>query len=248
MSGTRSRDPSAPDIAERGRSSDGTEIRSDRRLFVQFHAFTECGDSREAVEAVRASGVEAAVYENLSDPRGIGLVTFSDNAVHFVTAVRELLAKDPFSAYSPQPEHTLFGRTYSIGYEPDLEEILLRRPRRRILNPEWPWAVWYPLRRSGAFEQLEPERQQKILGEHAAIGIAFGEADLAHDVRLACHGMDKNDNDFVVGLLGADFYPLSVVVQRMRGTSQTSTYLERLGPFFAGHVVYQSPLSEGSRQ
>ena len=126
MSGTRGRDASAPDISEKGRASDGSEIRSDRRLFVQFHAFTECADSRAAVEAVRASGVEAAVYENVNDPRGIGLVTFSDNAVHFVTAVRTLLAGDPFTAYVPQPEHTMFGRTYSIGYERDLEEIFMR--------------------------------------------------------------------------------------------------------------------------
>jgi chlorite dismutase len=54
--------------------------------------------------------------------------------------------------------------------------------------------------------------------------------------------MDRNDNDFVVGLLGKDFHPLSAVVQRMRGTVQTSTYIERLGPFFVGRVVYQSQL------
>ncbi len=77
------------------------------------------------------------------------------------------------------------------------------------------------------------------LMEHGGIGRAFGRAGLAYDIRLACHGMDKNDNDFVVALLGAELYPLSMVVQRMRKTTQTSQHLERLGPFFIGRVAWQ---------
>ena len=57
-----------------------------------------------------------------------------------------------------------------------------------------------------------------ILMEHAGIGRAFGRAGLGYDVRLACHGLDKNDNDFVIGLLGGELHPLSVIVQRMRKT------------------------------
>jgi len=34
--------------------------------------------------------------------------------------------------------------------------------------------------------------------------MAYGSADLAHDIRLACHGLDKGDSDFVVGLIGKD--------------------------------------------
>ena len=29
----------------------------------------------------------------------------------------------------------MLGRTYSIGYEPDLVDVLLQRPRRTVLNP-----------------------------------------------------------------------------------------------------------------
>ena len=32
--------------------------------------------------------------------------------------------------------------------------------------------------------------------EHGGIGRAYGEADYAHDVRLACHGLGTEDNDF----------------------------------------------------
>ena len=97
--------------------------------------------------------------------------------------------------------------------------------------------MWYPLRRSGKFAQLTPEEQRSILAEHGQIGIAFGAADYVHDVRLACHGLDRDDNDFVIGLIGKDLYPLSAIVQVMRKTQQTSLYLDRLGPFFIGRKV-----------
>ena len=48
------------------------------------------------------------------------------------------------------------------------------------------------------------------------MGRAYGEADLAHDVRLACHGLDTHDNDFVIGLVGRELHPLSHLVQAMR--------------------------------
>ena len=79
-----------------------------------------------------------------------------------------------------------------------------------------------------------------ILREHATIGMAYGAQDLAHDIRLACHGIDAEDNEFVIGLVGKELHPLSHLVQRMRKTQQTSLYLERLGPFFVGRVRWQS--------
>ena len=52
--------------------------------------------------------------------------------------------------------------------------------------------------------------------------------------------VSANDNDFVIGLMGPKLTALSQLVQTMRSTVQTSTYLEKLGPFFVGRVVYQS--------
>ena len=101
----------------------------------------------------------------------------------------------------------MLGRTYSLGYEPDLRDALIDRPRRTVLNPAWRWAIWYPLRRSGKFAQLPDQEQRTILAEHGAIGMAFGAADYAHDVRLACHGLDRDDNDFVIGLIGKELFP-----------------------------------------
>ena len=79
--------------------------------------------------------------------------------------------------------------------------------------------------------------------EHGGIGFTFGRAGYASDIRLACHGLDTNDNDFVVGLIGPELFPLSAIVQTMRKTLQTSLYLERLGPFLITRVLWQSPLS-----
>jgi chlorite dismutase len=134
----------------------------------------------------------------------------------------------------------MLGRTYAMGYEPDLEHTLINRPRQRVTNPEWPWAIWYPLRRAGTFEQLSAQEQRVILMEHGGVGRSFGNAGLGTDIRLACHGLDKNDNDFVIGLVGPQLYPLSSIVQRMRKTRQTSLHLESLGPFFVGKAVWQN--------
>jgi chlorite dismutase len=235
------RGPEPPDLSEKGGMKNGQPQRSNDRLFMQFLAFGGCPDAGPLVKTLSASGVPGVLYEDVNDPRGIGLLTFGENPAIFVDQVRRMLNGSAFGALVQKPEFTMLGRTYSLGYEPDLKDVLLDRPRRTVLNPDWTWAVWYPLRRSGRFTQLPPEEQRTILAEHGTIGMSFGSADYAHDIRLACHGLDKQDNDFIVGLVGKDLYPLSAIVQSMRKTQQTSLYLERLGPFFVGRAVWQSP-------
>jgi len=177
---------------------------------------------------------------DVNNPSGIGLLTWSKDPGDFVTKVRPIFGCQPYHKLVQQPEHTMLGRTYSSGFEPDLKFWLLERPKQTALNDEWPWAVWYPLRRSGAFSRLDRKEQGGILREHAVIGRAYGEKDLAHDIRLACHGIDKNDNEFVIGLVVKELYPLSHVVQSMRKTRQTSEYITQMGPFFVGRAVWRS--------
>lgn len=207
---------------------------------MQFLAYGHCFDSNTLVSALTTANIDAVVYADINDPQGIGLLTFSEDPNFFVDTLRPLLNSLPFSQLVAKPELTMFGRTYSLGYESDLEDTLLLRPVGKVLNPELQWAIWYPLRRSKAFEDLSADEQRKILGEHGGIGMAFGRAGYATDIRLACHGLDKNDNDFVIALLGADLHPLSAVVQTMRKTEQTKHHLESLGPFFIGKVLWQS--------
>jgi Chlorite dismutase len=234
------RGPEPPDLSEKGGMKNGQPQRSDERLFMQLLAFGGCADARPLAAALERSGVSGVLYEDVNDPRGIALLTFSEAPDVFVDRVRPVLNSAAFGGLVQKPEYTMLGRTYAIGYEPDLKEVLIDRPRRTVLNRDWKWAVWYPLRRSGRFAQLPVEEQRVILAEHGAIGMSFGAADYAHDIRLACHGLDKEDNDFVIGLIGKDLFPLSAIVQKMRTTQQTSLYLERLGPFLVGRVVWQS--------
>jgi len=240
---------STVDIAEKGRAADGSVISLDRRLFMQFMALGAPGTgggqaavapTQQFVQALEAAGVCGALYEDVNDPYGLGMLTFSEEPEDFFGRVRPMLRARPFADLQIKPEFTMLGRTYALGYESDLEKTLITRPIERATDPNLPWVVWYPVRRSGAFEQLSADEQRTILMEHGGIGRAYGNADLAYDIRLACFGLNKEDNDFIVGLVGHALYPLSNIVERMRKTKQTSTYLTSLGPFFIGKAVWQS--------
>jgi chlorite dismutase len=247
-----------PEVRERGGARDGVPQFSDRRLFMLLLAFTDCTQPAGVIDTVKrahanhqaqaAAGNEAerppfdaVIYHDLHDPRGLALLTISEEPGFFAMPIREWLSETALAGLTPRPAYTMMGRTYALGYEPDLEDTLLHRPRRTALNGGWPWAIWYPLRRRGSFAQLDPDQQRKILMEHGTIGMGFGAADLGHDVRLASFGLDAHDNDFTVGLMGRELAPLSKLVETMRKTVQTSQYLERLGPFFVGRAAWQSP-------
>jgi len=228
------------DVSEHGRTAEGEQTSLDRRLYMQLHAYGGAHDTARLISALDESGLPAVLYEDVNDPTGVALLTISESPDTFVREQRAFLQAAPFGELDPKPALTMLGRTYAIGHEQDLEEVLVGRPWRRVLDPALPWAIWYPLRRSGSFERLSRREQDTILMEHGGIGMAFGRAGLGYDIRLACHGLDRDDNDFVVGLLGPELHPLSVIVQRMRRTKQTSLHLERLGPFFVGRVAWQS--------
>ena len=235
------------DLVEHGGAVRGEPQSLDNRLFLQLQVFTDCTQPAAAVDAVRASGLEAVVYANLNDPRGIGVLVMSEDPETFAGAARQVLLGEPFSRCTFLPDFTMIGRTYGLGRERDLEDWILHKPRRNALNPALPWAVWYPLRRQGAFNRLPRAEQGRMMAEHAQIGMAYGEAGAASDIRLECHGLDREDNEFVLGLVGSRLYPLSRLVKDMRPTRQTSEFIARMGPFFIGRVLYQAPVPERSR-
>jgi hypothetical protein len=242
---TAEKKPGLPevDVNEYGGKRDGVKQAVNRRLFMQLLVFdvpagaSAPAASRELVAALREAGVPAVVYADANAPRGFGLLTWAEDAAHFVTKVRPLFEGPELSKVAFRPGWTMLGRTYSTGHEPDLEFMLLERPIKNVQREEFPWHVWYPLRRKGTFAKLEPIDQSHILREHAALGMAYGQTELAHDVRLACHGIDAADNEFVIGLVGGTLHPLSHLVQAMRKTRQTSEFIAQMGPFFVGHVT-----------
>jgi len=223
-----------PDLSEKGAGGQST----DHRLFMQLLAFADCPDASVLIDGAKQFGLSATVYQDVNDPTGCAILTWTQDPSDFVTGVRPMVQALDF--VSIKHEFTMLGRTYTLGYEHDLDETLIHRPVRHASSPAWPWAVWYPLRRKGEFSRLDRETQMAILKEHGIIGMGFGEGDFAHDIRLACHGLDANDNDFVVGLVGKELAPLSKLVETMRKTQQTALYIERLGPFFVGKAVWRS--------
>ncbi len=231
----------ALDLREKGGPKDGVPQFSDRRLYVQLTAFSGCRDAQKLVNGLGSyAGVDYVLYEEANDPTGVAVLALTENPELLLSKTRRDLLNGPFAELTVKPEFSMLGRTYSLGYEPKLEDWLLERPRRVVADPATPWAIWYPLRRSGAFARLPKAEQGQILKEHGIIGRQFGDAGHAMDVRLACHGLDKNDNDFVIGLVGKELAPLSQLVEAMRPTVQTSEYLTNLGPFFVGRAIWRS--------
>ncbi len=237
------REPQQVDLNERGSDKSGAPVTMNRRLFMQLLGF-ECDEpSRLVAElggALREAKLPSVIYEDINHPRGLALLSFSEEPLDFAARVRPLVGASRFPSLRPRPELSMLGRTYSTGFEQDLEYWLLRRPRETVLNEAWPWAIWYPLRRVGPFERLDPKERGQIMREHGGIGRAYGAQDLAHDVRLACHGLDQADNDFVIGLMGKELHPLSHVVQAMRQTRQTAEFMDKMGPFFVGRAAFRN--------
>ena len=241
MSTSMTQEGSAPaplDLSEKGMSH-GQVTSLDRRLFMKFTAFGACRNVKAAADALEAADIEGALYVDANDPAGIGVMAAHEDPGHFVDELRAVFQGPAFRELEHKPEFDMLGRSYSIGYEPDLEDSLLIKPRQKLLNPEFVWAVWYPLQRSKKFQTLPADHQRRILAEHGTLAKRYGVAGYAADIRLACHGLDRNDNDFIIGLVGPELHPLSAVVQEMRKTEQTSQYLDSLGPFFVGRTFWQ---------
>ena len=235
------------DIRETGAPIDGEPQFSNARLFFQLHVFEGCSDPQSMIETLEKSRLNAVLYDDLNCPTGIGVLFAAETPSALMTASQALLLKAremPDLLY--RSEMTMIGRTYSSGREPNLEEWLVNKPLRNVLNPDFPWAIWYPLRRKPEFYRLEHRERGRILGEHAMLGRSYAAGGHASDIRLACFGLDTNDNEFVIGLVGPELYPLSRLIQDMRQTEQTTKYIESLGPFFVGKVREQFGLN-GSR-
>jgi hypothetical protein len=226
------------DLSEKGRGPEGQPVTLDRRLFMQFMAFRN-GNRDFLAQQFEKISAQAVLYQDLNDAQGIGVMAYCEDPGYIVDQLHPILNAPELQQMTFKEEFTMLGRTYAIGYEADLENVLINRPIERVCDPKTPWAVYYPLRRSGQFERQSREDQRKMLSEHGGIGHAYGKAGFATDIRLAGHGLNKDDNDFIVGLLGEKLFPLSALVQHMRRTRQTSEFIQKMGPFFVGRATWQ---------
>ncbi|MCG9128171.1 chlorite dismutase family protein [Candidatus Poribacteria bacterium] len=226
------------DIREIGTPIDGRAQYSDRRLYFQLHVIENYrNDSAKIIEILNRSCLNSVLYDSLNNPNAIGILFIAENPSDLINESINLI--DCSENLSYRSDMTMIGRTYSSGREPDLEEWLIKKPMSNVLNPNFTWAIWYPLRRKPEFYQLEPRERGRILGEHAMLGRSYAEGGFAKDIRLACFGLDTCDNEFVIGLVGSELYPLTRLIQDMRSTEQTTKYIDSLGPFFIGKVRKQ---------
>src|SRR5262245_37102307 len=108
------RGPEPPDISEKGGMKGGQPQRADRRLFMQLLAFGGCSDFTALVHAVSTAAIAGVLYEDLNDPRGVALLTLSEDPAYFLDRVRPLLLEAPFASLVQKPEFTMVGRTYSL--------------------------------------------------------------------------------------------------------------------------------------
>ncbi|HBQ17790.1 MAG TPA: hypothetical protein DEF51_43905, partial [Myxococcales bacterium] len=149
------------DLHEYGGKKDGERQKLDERLFMQLLVF----DSPPEVDPEEATGalvdgcekakLPGVIYEDASSPFGLALLSWSKDPAHFVTNVRPIFRAPELRRLVPRIDYTMLGRTYSSGYEPDLPYWLLQRPIDNVTDPKAPWAIWYPLRRTGAFAALD---------------------------------------------------------------------------------------------
>ncbi|MEM9071517.1 MAG: hypothetical protein AAGE52_23625, partial [Myxococcota bacterium] len=169
MTDARPARPKLPeiDVREHGAKRGDVEQAIDRRLFMQLLVFnTPVGQDPQKYEKAFAAafeeklGINALVYADANDPRGLGLLSWSEDPEYFVEVVRPLFRREHLRDLILRPEMTMLGRTYSVGHEQNVAHWILERPIENVSQEGWEWAVWYPLRRSGEFESLSREEQR----------------------------------------------------------------------------------------
>jgi chlorite dismutase len=145
------------DILEHG----ANQQTSTRRLYMQLQAFGDCDDPKRLALELERARVEGVLYADAADPLGVAVLGIAEDPAFFVGRWREILGSEPFLGLRRKPELTMFGRTYSSGFEADLEDWLLARPRRTALGPDWPWAIWYPSAGPGRSQGSRPRSRAR---------------------------------------------------------------------------------------
>ena len=88
---------------------------------MQLLAFGGCDDAAAVARHLERPGVEGVVYEDVNDPRGIAVLALARTPETFVEPCGPRSTPDRAPSLTLKPEYTMLGRTYALGYEPDLE-------------------------------------------------------------------------------------------------------------------------------
>src|SRR5262249_55351467 len=91
------------DVNEYGGKRDGVRQQMNRRLFMQLLVIDAppggaggSGDelAKRAADELRRRKVQGVVYADAMNPRGVGVLTWSEDPAHFVRAVRPIFATE----------------------------------------------------------------------------------------------------------------------------------------------------------
>ena len=97
------------DVNEYGGKRDGVRQSMNRRLFMQLLVFdTPAGTApdevaRKTADHLRERNIAGVVYADAMSPRGLGLLTWSEDPAHFVRDVRPLFATDALARVELRP-------------------------------------------------------------------------------------------------------------------------------------------------
>ena len=204
---------------------------------MQFLALTGCFDVQPLLTPLGIRKLDCVLYQDVNDPLGVSLLTLAEDPKVFTGELRNMLSARPYQALTVRAEYSIVGRAFSRHADVSDDSA-----RDTVMNPQWPWAVWYPLRRSRQFAGIPEDEQNRLLDEAEAVPEI--EAGDAGKVGLKCHGLDANDNDMLIGLVGRDLGQLSAIVERKRQTEHVTGYIDSLGPFFTGHAIWQGEVPD----
>ena len=169
------------DVNEYGGKKDGERQAMNRRLFMQLLVFDVARDAdepttRRSPPRSGAPRIPAVVYADAMHPRGVGLLTWSEDPAHFVRERAPALRRRCARRASCDLDFAMLGRTYARATSPTSSTLLAPLRRERARTRRTPWHVWYPLRRTGEFARLDAPEGQSRSREHAQIGMAYGAA------------------------------------------------------------------------
>src|SRR5438067_11534352 len=103
------RGPEPPDLSERGGMKDGQPQRSNARLFMQFLALGGCPEGSTLADHLARAKISGVLYEDVNDPRGVGLLTFSEDPDFFLDRVRPVLNGPGLSVRVHKPRYPMLG-------------------------------------------------------------------------------------------------------------------------------------------
>src|SRR5690606_38225136 len=97
MPGTSGHGTHEVDVFEYGAEKDGARQKMDRRLFMELLVYEVPVDLAPApviaglAKSLGEAGAGAVIYEDLANPRGIGVLSWSEDPADLITKVRPVL-------------------------------------------------------------------------------------------------------------------------------------------------------------